>query len=136
MAKAIAETEQTLLLRTHFGDDPAWKKLCAAVEKPVGEFQARVTPVSDPQYDGLSVKEIVKRAKANHTFVLVADEEAITKREHPVLVIDLDEEPGRTFRVIPRQAWSVENNLSLANMDFAEFADATDDDGVFRGFPK
>jgi hypothetical protein len=31
--------------------------------------------------------------------------------------------------------WGVENNLSLANMDFAEFADATDPDGIFCGFP-
>jgi Domain of unknown function (DUF6924) len=30
--------------------------------------------------------------------------------------------------------WSVENNLSIANMDFEDFADATDDDGIFRGF--
>lgn len=28
----------------------------------------------------------------------------------------------------------VENNLSLANMGFEEFADAVDEDGVFRGF--
>jgi len=28
----------------------------------------------------------------------------------------------------------VENNLSLANMDFEEFADSVDADGVFRGF--
>ena len=46
------------------------------------------------------------------------------------------DEPGRTFRVIPSEMWSVENNLSIANMDFAEFADAVDEDGVFRGFPE
>jgi hypothetical protein len=40
------------------------------------------------------------------------------------------------FRVIPSQMWSVENNLSIANMDFFEFADAVGDDGIFRGFPK
>jgi hypothetical protein len=45
-------------------------------------------------------------------------------------------EPGRTFRVIPGEIWGVENNLSLANMDFAEFADSTDRDGLFRGFPE
>ncbi|MDH6214469.1 hypothetical protein M2283_001752 [Streptomyces pseudovenezuelae] len=32
------------------------------------------------------------------------------------------------------ELWSIENNLSGANMDFEEFADAVDDDGVFRGF--
>lgn len=31
-------------------------------------------------------------------------------------------------------AWSVENNLSLSNMDFFEFADAVDGHGVFNGF--
>jgi hypothetical protein len=50
-----------------------------------------------------------------------------------VLVI---EGPGRTFRVIPSEAWGVENNLSISNMGFAEFADAVDDRGVFRGFPR
>jgi len=30
---------------------------------------------------------------------------------------------------------SVENNLSIANMDFSEFADNVDKDGIFRGFP-
>jgi hypothetical protein len=48
----------------------------------------------------------------------------------------LYEEPGRTFRVIPSEMWSVENNLSVANMDFYEFADNVDLDGVFRGFPE
>jgi hypothetical protein len=47
---------------------------------------------------------------------------------------DMYHDPGRTFRVIPSEMWGVENNLSLSNMDFFEFADAADEDGVFRGF--
>jgi hypothetical protein len=50
------------------------------------------------------------------------------------LVVDLDETPGRTFRVVPSEAWGVENSLSLANMGFEEFAEAVDEHGVFRGF--
>ena len=49
-------------------------------------------------------------------------------------LVDLIEEPGRWFRVVPREAWAVQNNLSLANMDFVDFADSVDRDGVFRGF--
>lgn len=49
-------------------------------------------------------------------------------------MVDLDDEPGRTFRVIPRELWSVENNLSIANMDYRDFADSVGADGVFRGF--
>ncbi|HET7601047.1 MAG TPA: hypothetical protein VFK09_12185 [Gemmatimonadales bacterium] len=51
-------------------------------------------------------------------------------------MVDLYAEPGRTFRVVPRETWAVENNLSIANMDFAEFADRADPDGIFRGFPE
>jgi hypothetical protein len=50
-------------------------------------------------------------------------------------VIDALDEPGRTFRVVPSELWAVENNLSLSNMDFEEFAEAVDGDGVFRAFP-
>ncbi|GAA2725940.1 MULTISPECIES: hypothetical protein [Streptomyces] len=32
----------------------------------------------------------------------------------------------------PGALWSIENNLSLSNMDFDEFVDAADEDGVFR----
>jgi hypothetical protein len=46
--------------------------------------------------------------------------------EHPILVVALREERSRTFRVIPSEMWSVENNLSISNMDFHEFADAVD----------
>jgi hypothetical protein len=52
-----------------------------------------------------------------------------------VLIVEMNEEPGRSFRMVPREAWSVENNLSIANMDFSDFAYNVDKDGVFRGFP-
>jgi hypothetical protein len=53
-----------------------------------------------------------------------------------VLVVNLFVPRGRSFRVVPAQLWSVQANLSLANMDWEEFADAVDDDGVFRGFER
>jgi hypothetical protein len=33
--------------------------------------------------------------------------------ERSLLVADLYNEPGQTFRVSPRQMWGVQNNLSL-----------------------
>jgi len=41
---------------------------------------------------------------------------------------------GRTFRCAVTEFASIEANLSIANMDFQEFADNSDTDGVFRGF--
>ena len=71
-----------------------------------------------------------------HHVIFVVDRETITRSDHPVLVVDLYEQPGRTFRVIPAAMWSVQNNLSLGNMDWEEFAEWTDPDGIFRRFPE
>jgi hypothetical protein len=38
------------------------------------------------------------------------------------------------FRCIPAEMWGVENNLNIANMDWEDFADEVDADGIFRGF--
>jgi hypothetical protein len=74
------------------------------------------------------------RPGSHHTFVFLVDGRTINDPEHPIVVVDLYEDPGRSFRVIPSEMWVVENNLSLANMDFQEFAESADRDGVFRGF--
>jgi hypothetical protein len=42
---------------------------------------------------------------------------------------------GRTFRCAVSAVGSVEANLALANLDFGDFADRLDRDGVFRGPP-
>ena len=72
--------------------------------------------------------------RGGHSILLVADHRALSDPEHPVLVVDVTTSPVRTFRVVPQEVWSVENNLSLANMDFDEFLLAVDADGVFRRF--
>ena len=133
--KSIPATEETPVLRTDFSDERAWQTVCRAIEAPVGDFRAYVTFVSDPAFEGITVEEVVERAKHDRAgFLFIVDALTISQEEHPILVVDLGDEPGRTFRMIPAEMWGVENNLSLANMDFEEFAENTDDDGVFRGF--
>lgn len=132
----LPETDNVLVLRTDFSDDAAWQAICAAIQAPVGPFRAYVDCVSSRTYDGITMEEIVALIPTDfeHDIVFVVDSETLSHPEHPVLVVDAYAEPGRSFRVIPAEVWGVENNLSLANMDFAEFADAVDADGVFRGF--
>ncbi len=67
--------------------------------------------------------------------MFVVDHVSLTDAEHPILVLDLGDEPGRAFRVVPREMWGIENNLSIANLSFFEYADSVDADGVFRGLP-
>ncbi len=134
--KEIPKTKDSLVLRTDFTDEAAWKSICKEIEKPNDhEFRAYVEFVSDPQYDGITAKQLARMKKSSdHLFIFVVDSISLSNPEHPILVVDLIDKLGRTFRVIPSQMWSVENNLSIANMDFHEFADAAGDDGIYRGF--
>jgi hypothetical protein len=72
----------------------------------------------------------------SHPFIIVVDRTAISSPEFPLLIIDLYDGPGREFRAVPSQIQSIQNNLSLANMDFEEFGESVDEDGVFHGFPE
>lgn len=134
----IPRSRDSLVLRTDFSDESAWQAVCAAIEKPVGQFRAHVEFCSDLRNDGLTVEQIVLLCPkgSHHAYLFVVDHVALTHPERPILVVDLYETPGRTFRVVPSEMWGVENNLFLANMDFSEFADSADRDGVFRGFKK
>jgi len=135
----LPKTVETLVLRTDFSNDDAWIALCTAIQTPneVG-FKAYVECISDPAYAGLTAEQLATLAAedGDHTFAFLADQITFTDPEQSILVVNLSKESGRAFRVVPGEMWSVENNLSLANMDFCEFADAVDSDGVFRGFPK
>ena len=139
--KTLPKTEDSsgllvsLVLRTDFSDDAAWESLCAAMEARDDEFgfQAQAQCISDRDYDGLTVEQILPLVPDGMRFLFIADRIALADPEHPILVVDLDDESGRTFRVIPTFMWAVENNLSLANIDFYEMADSADPDGILRG---
>lgn len=134
------EMNAALVVRTDFSDHPTWEAVRAAIQAPVGDypFYANVEFVDERQYAGLDTERAIAVLEplTPYHFVMLADSLTMTHHEHPLLVIDLFTERGRTFRALPSQIQSIENNLSIANMDFAEFANAVDADGVFRSFPE
>ncbi|GIJ46599.1 hypothetical protein Val02_34850 [Virgisporangium aliadipatigenens] len=125
----------TVVLRTEFTDEGGWESVCAALEaaSPDGAFQDGVRFVSDPAFDGAAGAVLVAltRDSDEHPYLYAVDRVTLSSFDLPVLVVD---ESGRSFRVVPAQFWTVEANLARAAVDFEEFADAADDDGVFRGF--
>ena len=132
----IIPGENSLAIRTDFSDESAWEAICSAINDPENEFEAYIDYINDTAFKGLTVDQLpsVLSEDSEVTFVLIIDRTAITHPEHPILVVDLLDEPGRTFRVIPKAVSQVENNLSIGNMGFEEFADTVDEDGIFRGF--
>jgi hypothetical protein len=84
--KHIPKTKNTLLLRTDFSDETLWERLCATLQQPFGEFRAYVTPVSDAAFDSASVEEVGQLTReASHSFVFIADHNALANPEYPVL---------------------------------------------------
>lgn len=134
----LPDSELTPVVRTDFSDHAAWDAIKAEIAKPVGieGFLAYVDFVDDRDYDGATPERLVAQfARDARPFMIVADSVAMAHPEHLLLVLDLLENPGRTFRAPPSRIQGIENNLSIANMDFEDFASYTDEAGVFRGFP-
>jgi hypothetical protein len=136
--------DESLLIRTDFSDDDVWRVVCEAACAPTPDgYQASLGFVDDRQLDGATVEVLLPLVDRGYFFV--ADSRTIADPEHPILVVNNedpldDDDPelavpcGATLRVIASHIHALEANLSLANMDFVEFADSTDDDGVFRGY--
>jgi hypothetical protein len=140
--KVLPKTDNPLVIRTDFETQQTWEKICELIRAPVhdrGEtFYAYLNFLDDVEFRNVTKEDLLASVPRdyNHSFLLVVDATAMESRDFPILVIDLHNEPGRTFRAIPSQTQSIENNLSIANMDFSDFADAVDTEGVFRGFPE
>jgi hypothetical protein len=155
--KPLPQVNETLLVRTDFSDETAWQEVCAgvramdpamrealdfyaSVDESMAEGLATQGPplphfVEDPAYQGATTEQLMELTTGGlrHFLMFIADETTISRPDHPILVVDLVVELGRTFRTIPAQVFGIDSNLSIANADWEDFAELVDDDGVFRG---
>lgn len=125
----------SLLVRTYFGSPDAWfgAEAAATAENADG-FRAYVEVVNDPAWNEAGADQVRDAALAGeHASVLFMVDQTASEGEFPILVVDLGPENRAPLRCIARELWSVDNNLNLANMDWEEFARATDANGVHRG---
>ena len=132
--KPLPAAEHALVVRTDFSNQAAWDAVRAEISEPVEGFRAYVHFVDDPEYADAAMADLIAAAGEDRSFIVVADRTTIMEPEHPVLVVELFDQPGRSFRALPSTVQSVENNLSIANMDFEDFTEAVGEDGIFRGF--
>ncbi|WP_262286836.1 hypothetical protein [Micromonospora sp. MA102] len=138
----LPETRCVPVVRADFSDDGLWEQLKDEIVSPTEEgFVAGVEFVEDRALIGLSETAIAAgypRAyprRYRHPVVFVVDTVTVSLPERPLLVVNLnDGDETGPFRTLPRQVQAIENNLSIANMDFFEFARSAGPDGVFRGF--
>lgn len=137
---------QSLLIRADFSNEEGWRTLqidAQAVRRTEDGItaQAVLTVVDDREFEAVSADELFDLADGAVDYAFVADSQTFEDPRRPILVVDLsgdhedDDTSISTFRVTPEHLVSVENNLSLANLDFADYIDNSDGDGVFTGGP-
>jgi hypothetical protein len=133
----IPDSEDPAVVRTFFDNNSDWKEISSKlIETNEMGFRAYVDFIDDKDYSNASIADIIRLTTTNYkySFIFIADSITFKNSENSVLCIDLYDEIGRSFRVLPSELWGVQSNLSIANMDFYEFCDNCDEDGVFRGF--
>ena len=129
-------------IRADFADPAAWERVKRLVGLPDGQgYAANVDHVEDRTLAGLDEDALAARfprlypEEYDHPVVFVADAVTMSAPDHPILIVNLNEgDDSRPFRAVPGQIASIEVNLAISTMDFSEFAENADDDGVFRGF--
>jgi len=137
----------TLLVRTDFTADEAWSALQATAGTPPGyvledypDMETPLTVVDDRELDGVDwrvVQAAVPVDDQGAAVLFVADSVTFASDERPLLVVDLSDYHKRArppFRCLPSWVFEIDGNLSIANMDFEEYAASVDPDGVFRDF--
>ena len=139
-----------LLVRTDFTDDAAWDQVRQEATREYGPdgFCANVEPVSDPQWAGAAWEAVKAAAPVDEdtgpNVLFIADAITFASPAHPVLVVDLADKflsvtefpeiANRTpFRCIPSALWDVENNLSIANLRWEDYAGNLDGGEDYRG---
>lgn len=129
----LPATADAPFVRTNFSNPASWRDLLILVRtKSEDGFLANITIVDDAAFEGAEPGALAKHA-GKHAVLFVADGMTLAHPDRPILCVD-PSALQNSFRVIPSELWGVENNLSLANMDWEEFAGAADAGGIFRGF--
>jgi hypothetical protein len=120
---------------------PYQDAILTPVDTSYGPLTADVDFVDRPDLAGLTPAQVLalvpKAYSDNHFFLVIVDGDTVASTEAPVLVVSLwdeeDSKRGDTFRAAGSATASVQANLALANVDFAEYQAGVDSDGILRG---
>ena len=129
----LPRTRSTLVVRTDFSDDDAWRAIGTAVLKPVEEgCRTDAELLDDAAFRGLSTLQVLNRIPndCENKLLVIVDELAVGVPRHPVLVVDLIDERGRSLRVEPAAVESMVDSINTATLRFASFEHWADADGI------
>jgi len=129
------------IVRTDFSDDHAWQTAWRDITTPREYWDDDVTLdaslVARPEFEDWAGEELATLLSAHIggcALLFVVDAVTLASAEHPVLVLeaDPDRERPRFFRAVPHALVDVSIQLSIANLDWEDFSDHVDPDGILR----
>ncbi|SDF60457.1 DUF6924 domain-containing protein [Streptomyces griseoaurantiacus] len=127
----LSGTDFSPLLRTDFTDDAAWRTLLDDIDK------SWLTVMDDPSHEGFSPDRLLALVPdgSRYPALVVADRDTFRGEERTLLLVDVREEPGRTFRAaVPDAFDSALGNLAIDNQTFDDYlaSGSLGEDGVYR----
>lgn len=129
------------LVRTDFSSDTEWNQLLNLILTPESRYGAvaYVYVVDDSAFEDSNREEIAKNLNKdyNYSIFFIADEITFQSSDFPILCVEIEDSTtltGRSFRIKATDLFIAQNNLSISNMDFEDFSERVDSDGVFIPF--
>ena len=135
MAIQLPQSDYPLLIRTDFSNNTKWGIIVNQVNSPANGYDPAITFINDRKYEGLTIEQLpqFELDQEEHDFIFLADAETMSHKEGAILCLDLADNFGEGFRVLPECISEVANNLFITNCDFKDFQNTTASDGVYRG---
>lgn len=131
-------TKNVNLIRTDFTDENIWKEVLREITTPSKDygFVSYVTPINDIENQLKTPENLIANLPKDYkfSFIILFDSVTVKHKDNILLCVDLSKKQHRSFRVKPCDLWMVENNLSIANIDFEEFSNSLDSNQIFNGF--
>jgi hypothetical protein len=134
---SFPSTEDPLVLRTDYSNDEAWESIRRQIITPQlpDGFMAYVAFAEHPGLERRTEPQVIAASRKGyeHLIIFIVDSTTLHHPEHPILCLGLKSDEGKRVRVIPAEMWAIQNNLTIANMDFESFSESADHDGIYRG---
>ncbi|MDP3928412.1 MAG: hypothetical protein Q8R57_05280 [Bacteroidota bacterium] len=131
-------TKNANLIRTDFSDENIWKEVLKTITTPSKDygFVSYVTPINDIENQFKTPEHLIANLPKDYkfSFLILFDSLTVIHKDNILLCVDLSDKQHKSFRVKPCDLWMIENNLSVANMDFEEFSTSLDSNQIFDGF--
>lgn len=129
----LPKSDYPLLIRTDFSDENRWAGI---VEKLIFTSDGLEPDwiINSKEYEGLEIGDLPKFSidQNEHDFIFLADSFSMTSDDAAICCVDLSDDFGTAFRVLPSDVFEALNILFSGKVDFADLMQRTDENKLYR----